>query len=47
MGGVVRWGKMFHCSSLSKCSLLFKNTSTSGLSSVVGCALVGKNVGSR
>ncbi|MFS8020035.1 hypothetical protein Hanom_Chr15g01410831 [Helianthus anomalus] len=36
--GVVQWGKMFHCSSLSKCSLLFKSTSRSGPStSREGC----------
>ncbi|KAI7742657.1 hypothetical protein M8C21_025545 [Ambrosia artemisiifolia] len=47
--GVVHWGKMFHCSSLVKfrsCSMLVGSTSRSGLSRLVGCAPVGKDVGS-
>ncbi|KAM0057528.1 hypothetical protein Hdeb2414_s0005g00159211 [Helianthus debilis subsp. tardiflorus] len=48
MGCIMLWScSVGHCSSLSKCCLLlFKSTSRSGLSSVVGYALVGKNVGS-
>ncbi|KAJ0623477.1 putative NADH:ubiquinone reductase (non-electrogenic) [Helianthus annuus] len=47
--GVVHWGKMFRCSSFAKfrsSSVLFGSTSRRGLSSLVGCAPVGNDVGS-